>query len=217
MVRTFGLDDFILLLIGLQWTVAIAAVAFAGGLFGGLAIALCRVSTRRILRVPAKYLIEVFQGTPLLMQLFLVYFGIGILGINVHPWIAICVAYTCHASAFLGEIWRGCIQAVPPGQSEAAYALSLSYRTRMRYIVLPQALRISLPATIGFLVQLIKGTSLASIVGFTELMRSGQYITNATYQPMIVYGVVGLMYFALCWPLSFWSTRMEHRMAAASR
>ncbi|WP_108659521.1 amino acid ABC transporter permease [Acuticoccus kandeliae] len=217
MVRTFGLDDFILLLIGLQWTLAIAAVAFVGGIIGGLVVALCRVSPKRLVRLPAQYLIEVFQGTPLLMQLFLVYFGIGILGINVSPWTAICVAYTCHASAFLGEIWRGCIQAVPRGQSEAAFALSLSYASRMRYVVLPQALRISLPATIGFLVQLIKGTSLASIVGFTELMRSGQYINNATYQPMIVYGVVGLMYFAVCWPLSFWSMRLEHRLAASTR
>ncbi len=217
MIRVFGPDDFMLLLAGLQWTVLIAAVAFVGGTVGGLVVALCRVSPRRILQLPAKYLIEVFQGTPLLMQLFLVYFGIGIMGINVHPWVAICIAYTCHASAFLGEIWRGCIQAVPKGQSEAAHALSLSYMTRMRHVVLPQALRISLPATIGFLVQLIKGTSLASIVGFTELMRSGQYITNATYQPMVVYGVVGLMYFALCWPLSLWSMRLEHRMAAATR
>lgn len=217
MIRVFGPHDFLLLLIGLQWTVLIAIVAFIGGAVGGLSVALCRVSTNPILRLPAKYLVEVFQGTPLLMQLFLVYFGIGIIGVDVDPWVAISIAYTCHASAFLGEIWRGCIQAVPKGQSEAAHALSLSYRARMRYVVLPQAARISLPATIGFLVQLIKGTSLASIVGFTELMRAGQYITNATFQPMVVYGVVGLMYFALCWPLSFWSMRLEHRMAAATR
>ncbi len=217
MIRTFGTSDFLLLLHGAQWTVMIAAVAFAGGLIGGLVVALCRTSTLVWLRKPATVLIEVFQGTPLLMQLFVVYFGFPILGINVSSWTAITVAFTLHASAFLGEIWRGCIEAVPKGQSEASFALSLSYWSRMRYVVLPQALRISLSSTVGFLVQLIKGTSLASIVGFTELMRTGQVIVNSTYQPFIVYGVVGAMYFALCWPLSLYAERLENRLAGAHR
>ncbi len=217
MVRTFGADDMLLLAYGTQWTVMIAAVAFAGGIVGGLIVALCRTSPLAWLRVPATLVIEVFQGTPLLMQLFLVYFGFAILGLNVSAWSAVALAFTLHASAFLGEIWRGCIEAVPKGQSEAAFALSLSYWSKMRYVVLPQALRISLSSTVGFLVQLIKGTSLASIVGFTELIRTGQLIVNATYQPFLVYGIVGAIYFGLCWPLSLYADRLETRLAGARR
>jgi polar amino acid transport system permease protein len=216
-MRTFGSNDFILLLYGAQWTVLIAAVAFVGGMVGGLIVALCRTSTNRILANVTKAYIELFQGTPLLMQLFLVYFGFSIFGLGVSAWTAIAVAYSCHASAFLGDIWRGGIEAVPKGQSEAGSALGLSYFKSMRLIVLPQAWRISLSSTVGFLVQLIKGTSLASIVGFTELARSGQLIVNATYQPFIVYGIVALIYFSLCWPLSLYSTSLESRYSAEAR
>jgi polar amino acid transport system permease protein len=207
----------LLLLYGAQWTVMIAAVAFVGGLSGGLLVALCRTAKTPWLRVPATVLIEIFQGTPLLMQLFLVYFGIAILGVKVSPWAAIAVAYTLHASAFLGDIWRGGIEAVPKGQSEACFALGLNYWTKMRRVILPQAFSISLSSTVGFLVQLIKGTSLASIVGFTELIRTGQLITNATYQPFLVYGIVGAIYFLLCWPLSLYSSHLENRLAPARR
>lgn len=217
MARTFGYNDFVLLLIGAQWTIAIAAVAFVGGMAGGLVVALCRTSSIGVLRQAARFVIEVFQGTPLLLQLFLVYFGFSILGLKVNAWTAIAIAYTCHASAFLGEIWRGCIEAIPKGQSEAAKALGLSWLTRMRLVILPQAWRISLSSTVGFLVQLIKGTSLASIVGFTELARTGQLIVNATYQPLIVYGVVAALYFLMCWPLSLYSAALERRYATAHR
>ncbi len=108
------------------------------------------------------------------MQLFVVYYGVALVGLNVDAWLAVAIAFTLHASAYLGEIWRGGIQAVPKGQTEAAKALGLHYVSRIKDVILPQALKISLPATIGFLVQLIKGTSLAAIVGFVELSRAGQ-------------------------------------------
>ena len=137
-----------------------------------------------------------FQGTPLLMQLFVVYYGLALIGLKLDAWIAVAIGFTLHASAYLGEIWRGAIEAVPRGQTEAAKALSLRYVSRMKDVILPQALRISLPATVGFLVQLIKGTSLASIVGFTELTRAGNIISNQIFQPLLVFGVVGALYFA---------------------
>jgi polar amino acid transport system permease protein len=129
----------------------------------------------------------------------------------------VAIGFTLHASAFLGEIWRGSIEAVPRGQTEAAKALSLGYVSRMKDVVLPQALRISLPATVGFLVQLIKGTSLAAIVGFTELARAGSIVANQIFQPLLVFGIVGALYFALCWPLSLFGTQLEHRLSTASR
>ena len=176
-----------------------------------------RVSDIELVRYAATGYIAVFQGTPLLMQLFLVYYGLPLLGLDVSAWLAVAIALTAHASAFLGEIWRGAIQAMPRGQTEAAHALGLHYVSRMKDIIMPQAFRLSLPATIGFLVQLLKGTSLAAIVGFIELTRAGQIVANQTFQPLLVFGLVGAIYFALCWPLSLWGGRMEMRMARAHR
>ena len=202
---------------GLKWTLLLSAIAFVGGGVFGLAVALARTSASPALRRTTAAYISVFQGTPLLMQLFVVYYGIGLIGVSVEAWLAVTIAFTLHASAFLGEIWRGGIQAVPNGQTEAAKALGLHYLARMKDVVLPQALKISLPATIGFLVQLIKGTSLAAIVGFIELARAGQIVANQTFKPLLVFGLIGATYFAICWPLSFLGSRIEKRMAHAHR
>jgi polar amino acid transport system permease protein len=209
--------EFLFLLSGLRWTLALAAVGFVTGGVFGLLIALARTSANKRVAKAAEIYIGVFQGTPLLMQLFVVYFGLPLMGIKLDAWIAVAIGFTLHASAYLGEIWRGAIEAVPRGQTEAANALALRYWPRMKDIVLPQALRISLPATIGFLVQLIKGTSLAALVGFTELSLAGKFIANQTFRPLIVYSVVGLLYFAICWPLSLFGARLERKFAAASR
>nr|CAD6628717.1 amino acid ABC transporter permease [Rhizobium sp. TCK] len=217
MIRPFGWNEFLIIVMAAQWTIALSAIAFAGGGIGGLLIALARVSDVRPLRLVALGFIRVFQGTPLLMQLFLVFFGMNIFGLAINPWIAATIALTLHASAFLGEIWRGCIEAVPSGQREAATALGLKYYNRMRYIVLPQAARIAVAPTVGFLVQLIKGTSLAAIIGFTELTRQGQIINNATFSPFMVFGTVAAIYFILCWPLSLLARRMEVRFSRATK
>lgn len=217
MIRPFGINEFWFIVMAVQWTLALSAVAFAGGAVGGLAVALARVSQAAPLRYAALGFIRLFQGTPLLMQLFLVFFGLNIFGSGINPWVAAAIALTLHASAFLGEIWRGCIEAVPKGQSEAAWALGLRYYDRMKSIVLPQAAKIAVAPTVGFLVQLIKGTSLASIIGFVELTRAGQIINNATFDPFTVFGLVAALYFILCWPLSILARRMEARFAVATR
>lgn len=213
-MRTFGIQDLWFIVQAAQWTVLLSIIAFVGGAIGGLAIALARTSDHALLQRLATAYIQLFQGTPLLMQLFLVFFGAPVLGLEVSPWVAAGVALILNTSAFLGEIWRGCIQAIPRGQWEAADALGLRYAARMRRVVLPQALKIALPPTVGYMVQVIKGTSLAAIIGFTEITRAGQIINNATFQPLIVFGVVGALYFALCWPLSLWAGRIERRRAA---
>ena len=210
-----GKNEFLFLLQGLKWTAILSAVAFFAGIPSGLAVALARTSELRWLQRLMAAFIAGFQGTPLLMQLFVVYYALALAGLDLEAWEAVAIGFTLHASAFLGEIWRGSIEAVPRGQVEAAMALSLRYVPRMTTVVLPQAIRISLPATIGFLVQLVKGTSLAAIVGFTELARAGNIVSNQTFKPLLVYGVVGIMYFAICWPLSFCGTRLERRFAAA--
>jgi polar amino acid transport system permease protein len=213
MMGKFGTPEMFFLLQGLKWTVLLTCISFVGGGVIGLMIALARVSKITVIRRTAAAYIAVFQGTPLLMQLFVIFYGLALMSFNVDAWVAVSLAYTAHASAFLGEIWRGTIQSLPRGQPEAANALSLGYVSRMRDVVLPQALKISMPATIGFAVQLTKGTSLAAIVGFVELARAGQIVSNLIFQPILVYGVVGLIYFAICWPMSIFGSMMERRLS----
>ena len=215
MIREFSSADVMFIVMAVRWTLVLSAVAFLGGAVGGLLIALARTSGSKALRRISAGFIQVFQGTPLLMQLFLVYVGLAVVGLPIDPLLAAAVALTLHASAYLGEIWRGSIEAVPSGQTEAATALALSYPHRMRHVVLPQAMRIATAPTVGFLVQLIKGTSLASIIGFTELTRAGQIVNNATFKPFLVFGTVAILYFILCWPLSLMARRLEARMRLA--
>ncbi len=214
-MRTFGLPEFLFILEAAKWTIALSMIAFTGGALGGLLVALGRTSENRLAQWLSTGFIQIFQGTPLLLQLFLVFFGAPVLGFDINPWVAAGVALILNSSAFLGEIWRGCIQAIPAGQVEAAHALSLSYFSRMRFVILPQAFRIALAPTVGYMVQIIKGTSLAAIIGFTEITRAGQIINNATFQPLIVFSAVAAIYFVLCWPLSLMASRMERRQAAA--
>jgi len=215
-MNQLGFPEFLLLMSGLKWTLLLSLMGFVGGAVGGVLVALGRSSENPWFRTVCAGFIEVFRGTPLLMQLFVVFYGLSVLGFSFSAWASAAICLTLHASAFLGEIWRGSIQALPAGQSEAARALGLHYWPRMVYVVLPQALKISLPATVGFSVQLLKGTSLASIVGFTELMRSGSIVSNTTFNPLVVYSIVAALYFLFCWPLSLFGRRMEQRLSGAA-
>ncbi|WP_454909621.1 amino acid ABC transporter permease [Variovorax gossypii] len=214
-MRTFGFPEFLFILEAAKWTLALSAIAFVGGAILGLIIALMRTSESTWARAVSTTFIQIFQGTPLLLQLFLVFFGAPVLGLDINPWVAAGVALILNSAAFLGEIWRGCIEAIPRGQWEAAEALSLKYTSRMRDVVLPQAFKIALAPTVGYVVQIIKGTSLAAIIGFVEVTRAGQIVNNATFQPLIVFSVVAAIYFVICWPLSLLAARMERRRARA--
>jgi len=203
------------LLLAGRWTVALSAIAFLGGGLVGLALL-----TARAARLPGAargvgVYVQLFQGTPLLMQLFLAYFGLALFGVEVSPWTAAALAMTLYASAYLCEIWRGCVEAIPRGQWEASASLALTFREQLRHVIGPQALRIAIAPTVGFAVQLIKSTSLASVIGFIELTKAGTMITNATFRPFTVYACVALMYFALCFPVSLWSRRLERSLRRA--
>jgi polar amino acid transport system permease protein len=216
MMREFGLVDVFYLLAAARWTLALAAIAFLGGGFVGIILALLRVAPLAPLRWLAVGYIQVVQGTPLLAWLFLSFFGLPLFtGVSVSPWIAAAVAFSVYAGAFLGEIWRGCLQAVPRTQWEAGAALGLSFAEQLRHVIAPQALRIAVPPTVGFLVQLIKNTSLAAVIGFIELTREGQLTTAATFRPFSVYIIVAAIYFAMCFPLTVYSRRLERRLHVA--
>jgi polar amino acid transport system permease protein len=159
----------------------------------------------------------VIQGTPLLVLLFIAYFGLGIFGIEVPPLVAAALSLMINASAFLGEIWKGCVDAVPRTQSEAAECLALTRWQAFVDVILPQAARIATPPTVGFMVQLLKNTSLASVVGFVELTRAAQVINNSTIQPFLVFGIAGAIYFLLCYPLTAWSRSLERTLNVGRR
>ena len=209
------------LLLALRWTVALSAIAFVGGGIVGALLLVGRLSATRaapgaqkagrILRRAMDGYVLLFQGTPLLMQLFLAYFGLALFGVKTSAWVAASLALTLYTSAFLTEIWRGSVAAIPRGQWEAAQSLALNFGEQLRHVVLPQATRIAIPPTVGFLVQVIKGTALASVIGFIELTKAGTMITNATFKPFVVYSCVALLYFALCYPISFYAKTLERK------
>ncbi|NLS01624.1 amino acid ABC transporter permease [Rhizobium sp. P38BS-XIX] len=213
-MRYFGSNDVIFLIQAAQWTLYLSVLTFILGGLVGFVIALARVSSSSILRAVSGAYVQVFQNTPLLMQLFLIYYGLSLVGFALSPIVAAAIALTFFASAFLGEIWRGSIEAVPRTQFEAAEALALTPWQLYRYVILPQAIRISTPPTVGFFVQIVKNTSLTSIVGMTELMRAAGMMNNATMAPMKVFTVVCLIYFVICFPLSMLSRKLEVRLHA---
>ena len=210
-------DIFRNLLLAARWTVGLSLIAFIGGGLVGLLLLVLRLS-----KAPGSSLfvggyVQLFQGTPLLMQLFLAYFGIALFGIKTSAWVAASFALTLYTSAFLTEIWRGCVAAIPKGQWEASQSLAMSFREQLQHIVLPQALKIAIPPTVGFLVQVVKGTALASVIGFIELTKAGTMITNATFQPFVVYSCVALLYFSLCFPISLYAKTLERKINASRR
>jgi polar amino acid transport system permease protein len=215
---SFSLWDIIrnLLLAG-RWTVLLSLATFVLGSVVGMLILFARISHRPFLRRSAQAYIELFQGTPLLMQLFLIFFGLALFGLEVPAWLAAGMALTLWSASFLAEIWRGCVEAIPRGQWEASSVLAMGHFQQMRHIILPQALRIAIAPTVGFGVQIIKGTAVTSIIGFVELSKAGTVITNATFMPFTVFTAVGCFYFVLCWPLSKYSQFLERKFNAAHR
>jgi polar amino acid transport system permease protein len=197
---------------GALWTIGLSLIALVGGGFVGFALALARVSPRKSVRLASAAYVQIVQGTPLLVILFLGYFGLAAIGFRVSSLAAAGASLTIYVAAYLAEIWRGSIESVPKPQWEAAEGLALSRAQRMTKVILPQAIRIATPPTVGFMVQIVKNTSLASVVGFVELMRSGQIVNNSLFDPFVIYAIIAVLYFAMCYPLSLFSQKLERRM-----
>jgi polar amino acid transport system permease protein len=216
-MATFGWPEMFFIFRSAGWTLLLTVVAFGiGGLLGG-ALAIMRLSQSRILRAVASTYILVIQSIPVLMVLFMSYYGLSLFGIELPSFFAASASLAIYASAYLAEIWRGSIESVPFQQWEASSSLALSRPQQYRYVILPQAVRISLPPTVGFLVQLVKNTSIVSVVGFVELSRAGTLVNNATFKPFQVFTVVAAIYFLICFPLSRLSRHLEKVMNAGSR
>ncbi len=215
-LRSFGLNDLIFLLESLRWTLVLTAIALAFGSVAGLVIALLRVSQLRVLRILSGLYIQIIQGSPVLMILFLSYYGLSLMGFQLPALVAASISMSVYVSGYLGEIWRGCIQSVAKQQWEASESLGMTRYQQFRHIILPQAMRIALPPTTGFAVQVVKNTSITSIIGFVELSRAGQLINNSTFQPFRVFLTVAAIYFAVCYPLSRLSGWLERKLHVGS-
>lgn len=200
------------LLLAAPLTLLLSAIAFAGGGMVGLLLLVTRIGPYKWAGTCVMLYVELFQSTPLLLQLFLVYYGLPMLGIEVSAWLAAAVCLTLYSSAYLTDIWRGSVEAIPRGQWDGSASLGLHYISQLRLVILPQAVRIAIPPTVGFLVQLVKSTALASILGYHELVRTAQILTNATFQPFLIFGLVALIYFAICFPLTSLSRKLERHL-----
>jgi polar amino acid transport system permease protein len=210
-MRAFGYNEFMFILFALEWTLKLTAIAFVGGGIAGVGLALLRISRFAPVRLLATAYIQIIQGVPLLVLMFLCYYGSAVAGIEVSALLAASLALTLNASAFLGAIWESALRSIPKTQWESAEALALPRRKILRYVIAPQAIRLSLPSTVGYLVQIVKETSLASIIGFVEITRAGQLVSNVTFEPLKAFGSVALFYFVVCYSLSLFSRWLENR------
>lgn len=207
------------LLWGLWGTIVLSALTFLFGGVLGFIIAISRIAPTGLISKPAAAYIEFMQGLPLLVLMGLCFYGPGIFGYDsLSALTAATFAMTLYASAYLAEIWRGCLQSVAKPQWEAAECLGLTRWQRMRSVILPQALRIATPPTVGFMVQIIKNTSIASlVVGYADLSYNAKIINNSTFEPFLYFGIAALMYFAVCYPLSVQSRALERKLNVANR
>ena len=204
-----------------QFTIYLSLIAFIGGGTVGAVIAFMRIVPNRWTRRFALGWIWMFQSTPLLMLLFLSGLGVPrLFGMDVDPWVAAIVSLTIYTSAYMADVWRGAVEAIPQGQWEGARAQGLSFALTLRLVILPQALRVAVAPTVGFMVQIIKGTSLAYIIGFRDLMAIGKRWANAPVEgtePFIIFPLMALIYFCLCFPLSLWSRHLERKLGTVSK
>ena len=209
MIRELSRNHLVLIMQGLGWTVLLAFTAIVAGSAIGLALAVLRSSNRRSFAVPSAILIRLFQGIPLVVVVFMIYFGIARAGYQVSSFLSCAIALSLFAGAFLGEIWCGALLSIPRAQWESAESLGMTTFQTLSVAIVPQTLRIAAPSAVGFLVQLVKGTSVASTVGFVELTRAGQVVNAITYDSFRVFGLVGLLYLLVNLPLSFAAKRLE--------
>lgn len=199
------------LLKGIGMTVSLSILSLMIGVVFGFAFGILRAGRNRTLSRLLGLYIDFFRGTPFLLQVFIVFFVLPEIGIELSAFTAGVVALSNIAACFIGEIVASGIKAVPAGQSEAAAASGLTRIQQMRHVVLPQAVRIVTPSLVGQFVLLIKDSSVVSAIGLLDLTRSGWVIVQSVPNGLLVFGIIGLAYFAICYPLIYLSRRMERR------
>jgi polar amino acid transport system permease protein len=200
------------LVTALERTLAYTVVGFSAAVVVGMVVAVTRLAPFAPLRFLAKLYTETFKNLPLITEIYVLYFGLASLGVRMDTFQAGSLALALFYGAYLSEIFRSGLQSVPPGQREAAQVLGLTPIRAFRFVTLPQAVRVALPGTSTMMVDLLKGTSLMVAIGGGELMTQGTLIASDTFQAMEVYLVIGLIYLAMCYPLSQLALFFERRM-----
>jgi His/Glu/Gln/Arg/opine family amino acid ABC transporter permease subunit len=183
-------------------TIVLAAISISLGFAGGILIGMARISNNRVVYGLSTIYVEAFRGTPLLVQIFLIYFGIASFGIFLDPFFAGIAALAMNTAAYQAEIFRGGVQSIPKGQMEAARSMGLSYNQSMFQIIIPQALRNSLPSYTNEFITMIKDTSLVFSIGVVELVLSAREVTAVTFQPFVVLSFIAFLYFVLTFSTS---------------
>ena len=200
-----------LLWAGLSATIPLALASFAIGLVIALGLALMRISANPVLSGIARSYISVIRGTPLLVQLFVIFYGLPSVGVTIDPWPSAIIAFSANVGGYAAEIIRAAIQSVPKGQWEAAHMIGMSNRLALRRIILPQAARVSVPALSNTFISLVKDTSLASAILVTELFRKSQEISAASNEVLVIYIEAAAVYWVICLVLSFGQSSLEGR------
>lgn len=210
-------DQLSYLIQGAWGTIVLSCLTFFFAGMLGLVVALSRISPIKAVRSSASAYIQLIQGTPLLVLMGVCFYGPALFGMaSVPALFAATLALTVQSSAYFGEIWRGCLQSVAKSQWEAAECLGLNRLQRMVKVILPQALRIATPPTVGFMVQIVKNTSVASLViGYAELSYNAKILNNSTFEPFLYFGCAAILYFIICYPMSRWSRELERRLNVA--
>jgi cystine transport system permease protein len=205
------------LLQGTVLTIKFALMSMVFGLAIGVIVAIMGIGKIRVLRGIARAYVSVMRGTPLLVQIFVIYYGLPGIGISLDPTPAGVLTLSLNVGAYLSESMRGALEGMPRGQWLAAYSLGLSYWQTLRYVIAPQALRIAVPSLGNSLISLIKDTSLVSVITVTELLRSAQEVIASTYQPLPLYLACAAIYWVLSTGLSALQRRIEKRLALPAR
>ncbi|MDC3417119.1 amino acid ABC transporter permease [Aquibacillus salsiterrae] len=197
---------------GIKNTIPLTFVSFVLGMFIALLTAVMRLSTTKLLTIPARMYVSAIRGTPLLVQLFIVFFGLGSIGITIDPFPSAVIAFSLNVGAYSSEIIRASIQSIPKGQWEAATTIGMSYSQTLIRIIIPQATRVSIPPLSNTFISLVKDTSLASLILVTELFRKAQEIAARTYDFMLLYIEAAMLYWVICFILSIVQDKIEHRL-----
>lgn len=194
-------------------TIPLTVITFVLGLALAVVVALMRLSGSRVVSGTARAYVSVIRGTPLLLQLFIIFFALPSLGVTLDPWPSAIIGLSLNVGAYASEAVRGAILAVPRGQWEAAMTVGMDRRTTLRRVVLPQASRIAVPPLSNTLISLVKDTSLVSAITVTELLRTAQQIAAPTFDFFTLYGLAAVYYWVVCLVLSFGQTRLETRLS----
>lgn len=195
----------------LQFTLPLSIISFIFGLALAVLTALARISTVTVLQIIARVYVSIIRGTPLLVQLFILFYGLPTLGVTIDPFPAAVIGFSLNVGAYASEVIRAAILSIPKGQWEAAGTIGMSYTQSLRRVILPQASRVSLPPLSNTFISLIKDTSLASLILVTEMFRVAQQIAATNYEFLLLYGQAALLYWVICFALSIVQGRLEHR------